>query len=240
MIGNNNSLLQWYREIPVVTRTYLTMAFVVTAACSLDILTPYRLYYSTRAVFKRHEYWRLITNFLFFGKLGLDWLFHMFFMSRYARALEESSFHNRPADFLWMLVIGGTLLSCMAPFTRVDFLGPSLAFMLVYVWARRNQYVTLQFMGLVHFTAPYLPWVLVGFAMALGHDPVYDLLGMAAGHIYYFLEDVYPAMFPHRTRPIQTPGVLCALLGQSPRDNLPPLPPVTVVHGARILRATGG
>jgi Derlin-2/3 len=65
---------------------------------------------------------------------------------------------------------------------------------MVYVWGRRNQYVNMSFLGLFSFTAPYLPWVLLIFSVMLGSSPVVDLLGMAAGHVYYFFEDVYPTM----------------------------------------------
>ena len=61
---------------------------------------------------------------------------------------------------------------------------------MVYVWGRRNQYVNMSFLGLFSFTAPYLPWVLLIFSVMLGSSPVVDLLGMAAGHVYYFFEDV--------------------------------------------------
>ena len=37
---------------------------------------------------------------------GLDFLFHMFFLARYCRLLEEGSFRGRTADFLYMLVFG--------------------------------------------------------------------------------------------------------------------------------------
>ena len=43
------------------------------------------------------------------------------------------------------------------------------------------QYVTLSFLGVFTFTAPYLPWVLLGFSLMLGSSIVVDLLGMAAG-----------------------------------------------------------
>ncbi len=36
--------------------------------------------------------------------------------------------------------------------------------------------------------APYLPWVLLGFSLLLGNSVSVDLLGMAVGHVYYFLE----------------------------------------------------
>lgn len=122
---------------------------------------------------------------------------------------------------------GGTLLTLVAPFVNVQFLGSSLTFMMVrrtptalpilmpasmltdasasdatselaacllsaprqrintplqvYVWGRRHQYVNLSFLGIFNFTAPYLPWVLLGFSVILGSSPVVDLLGMVAG-----------------------------------------------------------
>lgn len=51
----------------------------------------------------------------------------------------------------------------------------------VYVWARRNPYMTLSFLGIFNFTAPYLPWVLLGFSILLRSSPIVDLLGIAVG-----------------------------------------------------------
>lgn len=64
--------------------------------------------------------------------------------------------------------------------------------MLVYVWSRRNPYVRMNFFGLLNFQAPYLPWVLLAFSLLLGNAILVDLMGIAVGHIYYFLEDVFP------------------------------------------------
>lgn len=74
----------------------------------------------------------------------------------------------------------------------MPFLGSPLAFTMVYIWARRNTYVRLNFLGLVVFSAPHLPWVLLCFSLALGGHPTGDILGIVVGHIYYFLEDVWP------------------------------------------------
>jgi Derlin-2/3 len=76
----------------------------------------------------------------------------------------------------------------------------------VYVWARRNPDVLLNFLGLFTFTAPYLPWVMLMFGVVLGHSPVYDLLGIGVGHIYYFFEDVYPRAT--NRRPLAAPAFL--------------------------------
>ncbi|PNW72634.1 hypothetical protein CHLRE_15g636400v5 [Chlamydomonas reinhardtii] len=182
------------------------MSFLTTAGCALEIITPFNVYFNAKLVFKKLELWRLVTNFFFFGNLGLDFVFHMFFLIKYCKSLEEGSFRGRSADFLWMLLFGGGLLTAIAPFVNIQFLGSSLTFMMVYVWGRRHQYVNLSFLGIFNFTAPYLPWVLLAFSLMLGSSPVVDLMGMAAGHVYYFLEDVYPRISGRR--PLKTPALL--------------------------------
>lgn len=200
------SIEEWYKSLPIVTRTYVTMSFLTTAGCALEIITPFNVYFNAKLVFEKLELWRLVTNFFFFGNLGLDFVFHMFFLIKYSKSLEEGSFRGRSADFLWMLLFGGALLTALAPFVNIQFLGSSLTFMMVYVWGRRHQYVNLSFLGIFNFTAPYLPWVLLAFSLMLGSSPVVDLMGMAAGHVYYFLEDVYPRMSGRR--PLRTPALV--------------------------------
>ncbi len=48
---------------------------------------------------------------------GLDFVFHMFFLVKYSKSLEEGSFRGRSADFLWMLLFGKSsyaYLSCIS------------------------------------------------------------------------------------------------------------------------------
>jgi hypothetical protein len=96
-----------------------------------------------------------------------------------------------------MLLFGGVLLTCLAPFVSIEFLGSSLTFMMVYVWGRRHQYVNLSFLGIFNFTAPYLPWVLLAFSVMLGSSPKVDLLGMVAGwHHSYSRTPAATALWP--------------------------------------------
>jgi Der1-like family len=52
----------------------------------------------------------------------------------------------------------------------------------------------ISLLGLVTFPAPYLPWVLLGFSALVGHDVTNDGLGIAVGHLYYYAEEVWPAL----------------------------------------------
>jgi Derlin-2/3 len=124
---------------------------------------------------------------------------------------------------------GGTLIAAAAPFFSVLFLGRALTFMTVYVWARRNPHVRLSLFGLFTFTAPYLPWVLVGFSMILNHNPTDDILGIVAGHAYYYLEDVFPRI-SGGSRPLRTPWLLRAAFGEVDIGRARAAPAVTVEH----------
>jgi len=215
MIGDP---LEWYNEIPIISRMYLTGSFLTTAACALDLISPFSLYFNYKLIFQKGQVWRLITNFLFFGTFSLDFIFHMYFLVRYCRLLEEGSFRGRTADFIYMLMFGWVLMTATAPFVSVHFLGSSLTFMMVYLWGRRNEYVRMSFLGLFPFTAPYLPWILLSFSVMLGNSATTDIIGIAVGHIYFFFEDILPQIAEIRGwqssgRVLKTPSVLHYLCG---------------------------
>ena len=213
------------------------------------------------------QIWRLLTPFFFFGTFSFNFLFNMIFTYRYCRMLEEGSFRGRTADFVYMFIFGcittvviikiciysscfKILICCFSMFFFVQicawfvnllFLGHSLTTMFVYIWARRNPYVRMNFFGLLPFRvnrtkqqqntlcviikliiptllfqAPYLPWVLVAFSVLLGNSVLVDILGIAIGHLYFFLEDVFPNQ-PGGRRLLATPRILYAQISRSLR-----------------------
>lgn len=188
----------WYEEIPLISRVYLTGALAVTTACYLDVVSPLTLYYNYDLMVNKAQYWRLISSFFFFGTFSLDFVFHMYFVVRYCRLLEEGSFRGRTADFLFMMMYGAMMMllfAAMVPiFNKIKFLGHPLSFMMVYLWSRDpdNADVRMSFLGVLQFNAPYLPWVLLAFSLLIGNPIEMDLLGIIVGHTYYFLDYVYP------------------------------------------------
>jgi len=212
--------MSWYMEIPVVSRAYLTSAFLTTAACAIDIISPFSLYFNFNLIFIQGQVWRLLTSFLFFGMFSVDFLFHMYFLVRYCRMLEEGDFRGRTAHFVMMLLFGITMMTLVAPFLSVNFLGSSLTFMMLYVWGRRNEEARMSFLGVFSFTAPYLPWVMLTFSFLVGNSVTVDLIGIFVGHSYYFLEYVFPVVADIRgwkiRRIFEPPMVLHWLCGTHP------------------------
>ncbi|GIY68292.1 derlin-2 [Caerostris darwini] len=216
---------QEYLEMPIITKAYTTACVLTTAAVQLDIISPFQLYFNPDLIFNHYQVWRLFTTFLFFGTFGFNFLFNIIFTYRYCRMLEEGSFRGRPADFFFMFLFGGTLMIIIAMFVNLLFLGQAFTIMLVYVWSRRNPYVRMNFFGLLNFQAPYLPWVLLAFSLLLGNSVIVDLMGIAVGHVYYFLEDVCPNQ-PGGMRLLKTPRFIKYWFENPSADsNQPPPPP---------------
>ncbi|XP_034397610.1 derlin-2-like [Cyclopterus lumpus] len=204
------SFTQEYFHIPAVTRAYTTACVLTTAAVQLEVVAPFQLYFNPDLIIRRYQIWRLITSFLFFGSLGFSFVFNIIFLYRYCRMLEEGCFRGRRADFVFLFLFGGIVMTLLGLLAPVSFLGPAFTVMLVYVWSRRHPLVRVNFFGLLNFRAPLLPWVLAGFSLLLGNSVAVDLLGISVGHMYYFLEDVFPNQ-PGGRKLLTTPELLRAL-----------------------------
>ena len=210
-------LLQWYYDIPVVSRVYLTAAVATTTACFLDLVSPLTLYYNYDLIVGKGQYWRLLSSFLFFGSFSLDFLFHMYFVIRYCRLLEEGPFRGRKVDFVWMMLVGAALMLlssvAMSSFTKIKFLGHPLAFMMVYVWARgpENLHVRMSLLGIFPFSAPYVFW----YTLILPSFLVCDLsvyLSVCPSLIHLLLLACLHSLTPHGTTltiiPIPPPSII--------------------------------
>ncbi len=100
-------------------------------------------------------------------------------------------------------------MSLLGPFFNIAFFGPSLSFMMVYIWARRNEQIRMSFLGLFPFQACYLPWVLLSFSFLLGggvtQGVMIDGIGIIVGHIYFFADDIFPEVSRIRGWKIREP-----------------------------------
>ncbi|KAF2430349.1 putative ER-associated proteolytic system protein Der1 [Tothia fuscella] len=213
-LGNGFPLEQWFWEMPPITRWWTTSAVLCGILVQCHVLSPFNLFYSIRAV-QKGQYWRLLSTFLYFGPLNLDFIFHIFFLQRYSRLTEEASGRS-PARFAYLLTFAAISLLCVAPLASLAFLGMPLSSVLVYIWSRRNPDTLLSFMGLLVFKAPWLPWVLMGFSFAVhGAVPKEEICGAAIGHVWYYFNDIYPPTH-NGQRPMDPPGWWVALFEGAP------------------------
>ncbi|MCI01324.1 derlin-1-like, partial [Trifolium medium] len=100
----------------------------------------------------------------------------------------------RTADYLWMLIFGALSILVMAavPSLWSPFNGISLISMIVYVWSREFPNEIINIYDLVYLKSFYLPWATLALDLIFGNLLMADILGMVAGHLYYFLAVLHP------------------------------------------------
>lgn len=206
---------EWYAKLPPVSKFWLTSCALTTAAWHAGVTDPRMFALSWKLVRGKFQPWRLVTNFVFLGKLSLGFAMRMYMIAQYAVSLERSAFTgaNGTADFMTFLLTGAAVLTpleLVAPTFAQAFYADSLIFMCLYLWSRENPRARVSLMGIVRVGAFYFPWAMLGMTVIMGGDPVPDLLGILAGHFYHFFVNVYPRRSGRRSF-IQTPRFLIAL-----------------------------
>ncbi|CAI8619725.1 unnamed protein product [Vicia faba] len=189
-----SSPAEYYKSLPPITKTYATTCFLATVALKLGLYSPWLIALLYDQVFYHFQVWRLFTNFFMLGGFSVNFAIRLLMILRYGVQLEKGVFDRRTADFLWMMISGAFSLLVLSaiPFFWTPFMAVSLVFMLVYVWSREFPNAQISFYGLVSLKAFYLPWVTLALDVIFGSPIMPDLLGIIAGHLFYFLTVLHP------------------------------------------------
>ncbi|EIJ89776.1 Derlin-2/3 [Nematocida parisii] len=198
-------IVQFYKSIPIVSRTLFTISMGQTVLTYLDIISPYNLIYSFPHI-KQLELWRVVTAFFYWGPATLDTLVHHFFMLKYCIMMEEAG--SNPAEFLYMILVGMAQILVFATALGLQRLSSILSTYIIYVWSRKNPLIVVQYMGLFSLPAHYIPWIMFIFSyLAERSLPINDLIGILTGHVYFYFKTVYIKTNPG-SDPLATPQFL--------------------------------
>lgn len=205
---------RWLRSIPVITRVYVIALCAMSVATTVGIVAPIDICFLLPSIL-RGQVWRLVTCFIFHGKLSIHFFFHLRFLYVYSRKLEENHYHNRAAEYLWLLLVAAALLIAVAwAFPAVVFLSEPFVLTIVYIWSRRNPDEHLRILAILPpFSAPYLPLVILLLDLFLGGSLRNDILGIVVGHVLWNAADLFPRITGHHL--LLPPRFLSRLLGDA-------------------------
>ncbi|KAG4095621.1 DER1-domain-containing protein [Neocallimastix lanati (nom. inval.)] len=221
---NNESFLvkirDWYTGIPFVTRCYMTMAFSVPIFMEFGLVTAKTIALIGPAVYEKLQIWRLFTHF-FVNKLGFGFLMNLFFLYQSLTSLENGKFYGRKADYVWFFIFGMLIFDFIAIKFSYFFLPGSLMFYIIYYWSQCNRDQNVSFMFGFQFKAVYFPFVLIAFGLLSGGGlDKTQLFGIAVGHLYYFLKDIWPNQYEGREF-IATPSFIKKLFPEDIQEEPP-------------------
>ena len=179
-------------SIPPVTKAYLGLVGLLFVLVQMQIMNPITIMFKYSYVFKKMQFYRIITSYLYFGGVSIDVLFHLYFMIRYMTSLEQIL---NSIEVLYMLFLGTISLTILNIFVDFPFMSFSLSFMIIYIWSRLNASLLFSFFGLFTFYASYYPLIMISISFVLqNHVPWHDILGLIVGHCYWFGNHVYPRL----------------------------------------------
>ena len=200
----------WYKSIPQITRYWFTGSVVIPLAARFGILNPNYLVLFFQPFFQKFQFWRPVTAVFYYPitpQSGFSYLINLFFLYSYSSRLETSTYDGKPADYLFMLIFNWIILTIIAFFANLLMLMDPLILSVMYVWCQLNRDTIVSFWFGTQFKAMYLPWVLVGFNMIIRGGGFTELLGIAVGHLYFFLMFKYPQDF-NGAQILKTPAIL--------------------------------
>ena len=226
-----NTPENWYRSLPPITRIVLTAVFATTCLVQLGLLNPHLIILDWKLVGNSFHIWRPLTSALFFGKFSFQFVMGLYFLSSFGGKLERSDrFVVAPADYVFFLIFVtfacAALSVILAWPSGYPLLGQPVVFSILYYWSRCEPEARLSIYGF-EVKGFQFPFAMMLLTILLGGDIWTDLLGLGAGHIYYFLKDVVPLEYGYRL--LRTPALLARLV-KAPRPAEAP----AVVPGQRL------
>ncbi|KAJ3189396.1 Derlin 1 [Gaertneriomyces sp. JEL0708] len=205
--GILDEVVSFFRSLPPVTRFLFTGTGLVSLAAGLGIVSPMQMIFIPKLAFNKLQLWRLVTPFLF-NSLSIDLLMHLYFLYRTSHDLETGFFVGKPADYVFFMTWCFGLITLGAWYFRLVVMARPLLMAMTYVWSQNNGEQLVSFLFGIQFKARYLPWALIGLDMVQGQiPPTPQLIGLAVGYVYYYLDRTYPAQH-NGQRLLYTPQIL--------------------------------
>jgi Derlin-2/3 len=131
------------------------------------------------------------------GGLSPSFVFRLLWTVQYGGPLERTAYQFDPAGYLYMLMVCGAALLAASPVFNMYFMGSALVMSIIYVWSRNFTDGNVSLYGVIQIRSFYLPFAFAAITLLLGQPLLPDLVGIGAGHMYYFLKDIYPRQSGH-------------------------------------------
>lgn len=213
-VGDGDSIQDWFKSIPLITKGFLVSTLLSGALLSFGMISPMDLVFVWPLVKNKFNVWRLFTSFIYAGPFSFNFAMHTYVLYENCKRYEANPFNTgaggTSADFLWMLLVTMGILLVIAFYFDLMVLSEPILYVIMYVWSRREPDAQLNIFGF-RFKSLYLPWVYVALRLIMGGAITEPLIGIAVGHLYYFLIEVLPVT--HGYNLIRTPKFCVDFVG---------------------------
>eukprot|EP01126_Amoeba_proteus_P027342 TRINITY_DN2713_c0_g1_i11.p1 TRINITY_DN2713_c0_g1~~TRINITY_DN2713_c0_g1_i11.p1 ORF type:complete len:198 (-),score=5.63 TRINITY_DN2713_c0_g1_i11:254-847(-) len=150
-------LEQWWRSLAPVTKYLFAGTFVLTLAAHFRLINSMYLILDWNSVYRKFEIWRLVTCFLFQGRLGFHFLINLMFLIQYGTSIERGNFEGI-ADYLTFILFCALVLLIPGFLIPLPILGTALILSIIYYWFVLHN---LLIFFIVPHSCPFVPFSLL-------------------------------------------------------------------------------
>eukprot|EP00210_Caulerpa_lentillifera_P002273 g2183.t1 len=128
----------------------------------------------------------------------------MLWLFIYSPAMERTMTEFSPGEFAFCILfcilsldVIGLVINSLFP---IYFTGEKIVFAILYLWSKEFSNQDVSIYGLIKIKGFYLPWAMMAIGMLFGGGMpslIGDFIGVAVGHLYYFLTTIYPSQTGH-------------------------------------------
>jgi len=194
-----------FNDLPIITRTWLGVAMMVTLSVNFNIITPFQIMWSWDDVSSGLEVYRFLTPFCFVGKFSFNTLIAFYMLVQFSKQYEAGGPFNTgagggTADYAFCILLGAVSLLVTYPvilalgFVVPPFFASTLIYYVLYVWSKRHPTQEANIWGFP-VKAIYLPFAYLALTVFMGNPYIEMLHGYFIAHLYYFAVDVIPAIY---------------------------------------------
>jgi hypothetical protein len=209
----------WFAEQPFSTKWIGVASLSIPLLMKFYILPAHWLVWHWESIAQKYQIWRMLTA-PFLTRVNFNFIFSLYFRFTYSLYLETGYFSGRPADYAYFIIIILGLINAGNYFVQSAVLWESFSMAIIYLWAMTNRQVVVNFMLGFKFPAMYLPIALLGLDFLMTGELWGGLIGMLAGHAYYFLAEIYSQRDPRWRARLTAPRWLAAMLPAGPRSTI--------------------
>ena len=228
----------WLRGVPVITKLLVSGTLLSGILSTFQFMPGHRLLLIWPYVTEQFEIWRLFSTFFFAGSFSFNFVMHLYILYENCRRYESNPFDTggggTSADFLWLLLSTMSMLLVVSYLFDLYSLSEPILYVVLYTWSRREPDALVNIFGF-RFKAVYLPWVYVALRLLMGGSITSPLVGIAVGHVYFFLVQIFPTLF--QSTILRTPK-FCLSFVQLVSGLTPSAPPSTSGGSATLSNAT--
>ncbi|RNE99957.1 hypothetical protein TraAM80_07898 [Trypanosoma rangeli] len=183
-------------SIPLVTRSLLLLSIASVMLVTFGVIHPVEILFSPLLVFQEKQYWRLITNFFYFGQLDLSSIFELHWLCIVSSSIEVQYFRRRKIDYCLTLLLAILSLLLFRIFRVVDtpYLSFSLCNALAYLFARLLPDLEVGIFFLITIPVRLLPIFFLVMALIFDRHRGIRLIMVEhlVGHILWYFLEIFP------------------------------------------------